>query len=55
MRLTLENVLDVEGYYAITDGVLCLSERINLEPFRVATSSQEGLSIDFEKCLTAVE
>ena len=43
---------DIEGFYYLNDGVLCLSDNINLEPFAISSSSLELESIDFEKCLS---
>lgn len=44
----------IEGFYTINNDTLCLSDKINLEPFAISSSNAEGDAIDFAKCLSKI-
>lgn len=53
INFTFENQTGViEGFFLISDGSLCFSSNINLNPDSIALSGVENTAIDFEKCLT---
>lgn len=51
---TDSSTYEFQGYYAIDNGSLCFSHKLNFDPLSISSLDTEGTDIDFEKCLTRV-